>query len=112
MSRLLEADSLYRLVTCLLHLVPSFCSCCSEDALDRMTLGVGEGRGGECCIPGSHGTTAIEETVLGRTPSLGHCPDSRQTDRHAPPPSLSVKAVSLPLPELYSKRQGSGLAYT
>lgn len=34
------------------------------------------------CIPGSHGTVAIEETVLGRLPFPEHCSNSRlrQTD--------------------------------
>lgn len=77
-----------------------------------MALGVGEGRGGECFIPGSHGTMAIEETVLNRPPPLGHGPESRQTERYMPLPSLSVKEASLPLPELYPERQASGLVCT
>lgn len=63
---------------------PVFAAAAQRMPHDHMALG--EGRGEECCIPGSHGTMAMEETVLGRPPPLGHCPDSRQTERQRVPP--------------------------
>lgn len=52
---------------------------------------------GQACVPGSHRTVTIGDTVLGRLPPEGHCPYSRL--KHMP--SLSVKETSMLILEFW-----------
>ena len=58
------------------------------------------------CIPESHGTVTMRETVLGRLPPTRHCTDSRL--KHTS--SFSVREASLLVLELQSQGQMSYLA--
>ena len=56
------------------------------------------------CVPGSHGTVAIGETVPRRLPSLGYCTHSRLKQT----PSLSLKEAYLFVLEFWLCGGGEG----
>ena len=79
-----------RLVPWFLHLV--FAAATQGTLFDCLAL---ESR--EACVPGSHATVTIGETVLGRLPLPEHCTDSRL--KHTP--RFSEKEADLLIQELW-----------
>lgn len=57
------------------------------------------------CIPGTHGTITIEETIFGRLPPPGHCTDSQLNHTL----SLPVKKAYLLVLDFQPKGQASDL---